>query len=179
VQTLTTVGYGNIFPAGIGAGVVSSAEAMMGVLGFAFSAGLLYGRFARPTARILFSARAVVAPYQGGTSLQIRAANLRDNALVDLEATVVMQTVEGTGSSHKRTCARLELERSRVYFLPLTWTIVHPIDAKSPLHGKTAEELETMAAEILVIIRGFDDMEKARDGDASRVRRKPTARSPS
>jgi len=157
VQTLTTVGYGVISPRSIGANVMSSAEAMMGVLGFAFSAGLLYGRFSRPTARILFSSRAIVAPYQGGTSLQIRVANLRDNALVDLEATVVLMTVEGTGAAAKRVYAKLELERSSIFFLPLTWTIVHPIDASSPLFGKSAEELAAWTAELLVIVRGFDD----------------------
>ncbi len=157
VQTLTTVGYGGISPRGVGVSVVSSAEAMMGVLGFAFSAGLLYGRFARPTARILFSSRALVAPYEGGTSLQIRVANQRDNALVDLEATVVLMTVEGGGAQARRVYAKLELERSSIFFLPLTWTIVHPIDKASPLFAKTAEALAAQAAEIMVILRGFDD----------------------
>jgi inward rectifier potassium channel len=157
VQTLTTVGYGLLAPRALGADAIAAAEAMLGVMGFALAAGLIYGRFARPTARILWSRRAIIAPYRGKKSLQIRVANQRSNALVDLEATVVLQTVEGSGASHKRTYALLELERSRVYFLPLTWTIVHPIDAKSPLSGKTAEELEQMGAEILVIIRGFDD----------------------
>jgi inward rectifier potassium channel len=157
VQTLTTVGYGSIAPRGIGANVVASVEAMMGVLGFAFSAGLLYGRFSRPNARILFSTNAIVAPYQGGTSLQFRVANQRANALVDIEATVVLMTVEGTGREARRVYARLELERPKVFFLPLTWTVVHPIDSNSPLSGKSAEELATEAAEIMVLFRGFDD----------------------
>jgi len=157
VQTLTTVGYGSIAPRGIGANVVASVEAMMGVLGFAFSAGLLYGRFSRPNARILFSTNAIVAPYQGGTSLQFRVANQRANALVDIEATVVLMTVEGTGREARRVYARLELERPKVFFLPLTWTVVHPIDSNSPLSGKSAEELAAEAAEIMVLFRGFDD----------------------
>jgi inward rectifier potassium channel len=157
VQTLTTVGYGSIAPRAIGSNVVASIEAMMGVLGFAFSAGLLYGRFSRPNARILFSTHAIVAPYQGGTSLQFRIANQRANALVDIEATVVLMTVEGTGREARRVYARLELERSTVFFLPLTWTIVHPIDAASPLSGKTPEQLSSGSAEIMVLLRGFDD----------------------
>ena len=157
IQTLTTVGYGAVAPRGTGAQVVSSVEAMMGVLGFAFSAGLLYGRFSRPVARLLFSRRALVAPYQEGSSLQIRVANMRRNAIVDLEATLVYMSVEGTGSAARRTYARLTLERSTVYFLPLTWTIVHPIDRDSPLWGKTEADLAAKAAEILVLIRGFDD----------------------
>ncbi len=157
VQTLTTVGYGTISPHGIGANVVASVEAMTGVLGLAFSAGLLYGRFSRPNARILFSSNAIIAPYQEATSLQIRIANQRNNALVDLEATLVLMTVEGSGDRARRAYAKLELERPNIYFLPLTWTIVHPITPGSPLHGATAAELEAKAAEIMVLIRGFDD----------------------
>jgi inward rectifier potassium channel len=135
--------------------VVASIEAMMGVLGFAFSAGLLYGRFSRPNARILFSTHAIVAPYQGGTSLQFRIANRRANALLDIEATVVLMTVEGTGREARRVYARLELERSTVFFLPLTWTIVHPIGAASPLSGKTPEQLSSGSAEIMVLLRSW------------------------
>jgi len=65
--------------------------------------------------------------------------------------------VEGSGEGHRRTYARLELERSIIFFLPLTWTIVHPIDEGSPLHGKTAQDLADLAVEIMVLIRGFDD----------------------
>jgi len=157
VQTLTTVGYGSISPRGVEVNVVASVEALGGVLALAFTAGLLYGRFSRPNARLRFSARAIVAPYQGGTSLQIRVANQRTNALVDIEATLLLMTVEGIGPSARRVYARMDLERSNVYFLPLTWTIVHPIDAASPLHGKPPELLAAQSAEIMVLIRAFDD----------------------
>jgi len=156
-QTLTTVGYGSMVPRAIGSNLIASVEALMGVMGFAFGAALVYGRFSRPTARILFSARALIAPYQGRTSLQIRVANQRSNAIVDLEATIVLMAVEGSVEGHRRTYARLELERSNIFFLPLTWTIVHPIDEGSPLHGKTAQDLADLAVEIMVLIRGFDD----------------------
>jgi inward rectifier potassium channel len=157
VQTLTTVGYGVVAPRGIGSNVIASAEAMIGVMGFAFGAGLLYGRFSRPTARILFSTRAIVAPYQGGTALMLRVANRRAGALIDLEASLLLMTVEGTGASARRTYALLALERQTVYFLPLTWTIVHPIDDASPLKGLGTEELEKKSAEVIVLVRGFDD----------------------
>jgi inward rectifier potassium channel len=157
VQTLTTVGYGSIVPRAVGSNVVASVEAMLGVTGFAFGAGLLYGRFSRPSAKILFSSHAIIAPYRGITSLQFRIANQRANALLDLEATVVFMSVEGEGENHRRSYTKLELERSLIFFLPLTWTIVHPIDEKSPLFGKIPEDLEAGAVEILVLIRGFDD----------------------
>ena len=157
VQTITTVGYGVIAPRSILDNAVAGLEAMMGVMGFAFGAALLYGRFSRPTARIQFSAHAVIAPYRGGSSLQIRVANPRSNALVDLEATLVLMLVEGEKSSQRRSYVKLALERSSIYFLPLTWTIVHPIIEGSPLFGKDPAELAATAAEILVLVRGFDD----------------------
>jgi inward rectifier potassium channel len=157
VQTLTTVGYGIIAPRSVAANVIASAEAMLGVMGFAFGAGLLYGRFSRPRARILFSTQAVVAPYQGKSSIQFRIANLRSSAITDLEATVVLMSVEGEGAEHRRSYAKLELERSKIFFLPLTWTIVHPLDESSPLFGVTQQVMDAKAMEILVLIRGFDD----------------------
>jgi inward rectifier potassium channel len=157
VQTLTTVGYGTISPRGIAANAIASLEAMMGVMGFAFAAGLLYGRFSRPSARILFSSKAVVSPFRDGMSLQFRIANRRSNAIVNLEATVLLMTVESEGGQQKRRYARLELERSTVYFLPLTWTIVHPLNESSPLFAATPERLAERSAELLVLVTGFDD----------------------
>ena len=157
VQTLTTVGYGAISPKGIATNAVASIEAMLGVMGFAFAAGLLYGRFSRPSARILFSDRAIIAPFGEGKSLQFRIANRRSNAIVNLEATVLLMTVEWVGGQQKRRYMRLELERPTVYFLPLTWTIVHPIDDASPLKGLSLEQLAERSAELLVLITGFDD----------------------
>ena len=157
VQTLTTVGYGTVAPHSMTANLVVSLEAIMGVLGLAFGAALLYARFSKPDTKILFSDYAIVAPYQEGTSLQFRIANQRANALVDLEATVVLMTVEGTGTAARRAYTTLELERSSILFLPLTWTIVHPIDANSPLAGFTSETLAARAAEVMVLIRCFDD----------------------
>jgi inward rectifier potassium channel len=156
VQTLTTVGYGGISPRGLAANIIASAEAMTGVMGFAFGAGLLYGRFSRPTARILFSRTAVVAPFQGRTALMIRAVNLRPNAIMDLSATMLLMTVEGEGERRRRYTP-LTLERPSVYFFPLTWTVVHPIDEASPLAGKTAEDLAALSAELMVLVKGFDD----------------------
>jgi inward rectifier potassium channel len=157
VQTITTVGYGTVAPHSLTSNIVVSLEAIMGVLGLAFSAALLYARFSRPDTKIVFSNNAIVAPYQEGTSLQFRIANQRTNALVDLEATVVLMTVEGTGAAARRAYTTLELERSSILFLPLTWTIVHPIDANSPFAGITSETLAARVAEVMVLIRCFDD----------------------
>ena len=121
------MGYGAIAPGNALVSAVAAVEALIGLMAFALATGLLFGRFSRPVARIAFSRRMVVAPYQGGTSLQFRVANRRSNNLMELEARVLMMTVEITDGAPHRKYAPLELERSSVQFLPLSWTIVHPI----------------------------------------------------
>lgn len=156
-HTLTTVGYGSISPKGTAANVVAAFEAMVGLMGFALATGLLYGRVSRPSARIGFSGKMVVAPYQDGTSLQFRIVNKRANNLMELDAKVMLMVVEGAPGNLKRDYTVLKLERPSIYFFPLTWTIVHPIDEHSPLYGKTTADLERLQAEILILIKGFDD----------------------
>jgi inward rectifier potassium channel len=157
VHTLTTVGYGNVYPEGTWANVVSSLEAAAGLMVFAIATGLLYGRFSRPTARIVYSKNAIIAPYQDGTSLQFRVTNARRNVLMNMEANVLLMTVENRDGELRRSFVDLPLERRGVYFFALTWTIVHPIDSDSPLFGKTREDLAKQSAELLILIQGFDD----------------------
>ena len=156
-QTLTTVGYGSISPHGAPANILSAVESMAGVMGFALATGLLFGRVSKPSARIGFSERMAMAPYQGGRALQFRIVNKRLNSLMDLEARMMLMTVEGGGAKSRRTYRILKLERTSVYFFPLTWTVVHPVDDESPLQGKTPAELERLQAEILILIKGYDD----------------------
>jgi inward rectifier potassium channel len=105
-HTLSTVGYGNIAPKANAANFLSAFEAMVGLMGFAVATGLLYGRFSRPSARIGFSPSMLVAPCRGGTSLRFRILNLRANLLMEVEAKVLLMTVEGlqTASSGSITC---------------------------------------------------------------------------
>ncbi len=157
VHTLTTVGYGNVYPDGPWANVVSAAEAATGLMVFAVATGLLYGRFSRPSARIVYSKKALIAPYQDGTALQFRVANARSNTLMNMEAKVLLMTVDSSNGELRRRFVELPLERPGIYFFALTWTIVHPIDDASPLFGKTAEDLRKLSAEILILLQGFDD----------------------
>ena len=156
-HTITTVGYGNISPNTVSANIVSSLEALLGLLATALGTGLLFGRFSRPSAKIAFSEHMLVAPFEEVTSLQFRIANLRPNVLMDLKADVILMTVEGPLEDQKRKYQPLRLERDSVYFLALTWTIVHPIEETSPLYGKTPQDLADTQAELLIIVRGFDD----------------------
>ncbi|MCU7501236.1 MAG: hypothetical protein HF309_18325 [Ignavibacteria bacterium] len=158
VQTISTVGYGNMAPMGISANIIVTFETLTGLLGFALVTGLLYGRFSRPTARILYSSKALISPYQDKTSLQFRIANQRSNALLEVEAKVMVAFVEKTNGSSKREYYNLALERSYIYFFPLSWTIVHPIDEESPFWNKTPEDLKNLETEILILIKGYDDI---------------------
>lgn len=156
-HTLSTVGYGNIVPRGMAASVLSAFEAWVGVLSFAVAAGLLYGRVSRPSARFGFSDQVLITPYQSGQSLQFRVVNRRANSLMDVEARVMLMTVETHGGQTSRKYKLLKLERDQVMFLALTWTVVHPIDADSPFWGKTHADLERLQAELLILIKAYDD----------------------
>jgi len=156
-HTLTTVGYGSIAPRTTWANVVAVIESMAGVLGFAVATGLLFGRVSRPSAKIGFSETMVVAPYQEGTSLQFRVANRRPNDLMEVQAQILLMTVEPGNGQQVRKYQQLKLERPSVLFLALTWTIVHPIDAESPLYGLSGEDLKQKQAEFLILLKAFDD----------------------
>jgi inward rectifier potassium channel len=156
-QTLTTVGFGVLAPQSSPANVLAALEAMVGLLGFAVATGVMFGRVSRPSARIGFSPRAMVAPYQDGTSFQFRMVNRRANTLIEPEATVMMMTVDRSDGSSRREFKLLRLEREKIMLFPLTWTVVHPIDSESPMSGKSAADLEALQTEFLVLIKAWDE----------------------
>ena len=156
VHTLATIGYGNITPNNMAANVVVSIEALIGLLGFSVVAGLVFARFARPLVKIVFSRTAIVAPYQQGRALMFRIVNQKSNEIVELRATVML-TRRKSGVDGERAYFPLKLERDRVVFFPASWTIVHPIDEKSPLNGVDEQTLRDSEAEILILLNGFDE----------------------
>jgi inward rectifier potassium channel len=158
VQTFATIGYGQLGPNGMAANLVVTVEALVGMMYQALATGLLFARFARAIASIQFSHLAVIAPYGEGLSLQFRIANLRRNEIIELEAQVLYSAMEpDRRGGTVRRYSQLPLERNKVVFFPLSWTIVHPIDAASPLAGKTREDLAKAHAEILVLLSGIDE----------------------
>ncbi len=159
VQTLTTVGYGSVYPAGVAANLVAGLEAAVGLMGFALATGLLFARFSRPSSKLVFSDTMVIAPAaDGATSLQFRIANQRSNVLMEVEARMMLSTVDRSPDGElRRNFRNLDLELPKVNFLALTWTVVHAITPESPLYGKTHQDLKGMQAELLILIKGFDD----------------------
>lgn len=156
-QTISTVGYGHISPQGFVTSILAAFESMLGLLAFALATGLLYGRFSRPTSKVSFSKKMVIAPYQNQTGLMCRLVNLRRNSLIDIEVQMFMTFNETIDGKLKRSFYPLELERSKISILSLNWTLVHPITEDSPMFEKTLDELKVAEVEIFVILRAFDD----------------------
>jgi inward rectifier potassium channel len=156
-QTFTTVGYGRINPDGYIAGGLASIEALTGLSSFALITGILYGRFSRPRAYLRFSKHALIAPYRDITGLMFRFVSYKENHnLTNVEVTVTFGITDA--ETKQFNFYRLPLERERVDSLPMNWTVVHPIDDDSPLHGFAEEDLRGTDAEVYVLVRGFDDV---------------------
>ncbi|MCR8556357.1 ion transporter [Mucilaginibacter sp. BJC16-A38] len=157
-QTMSTVGYGHISPKGMGTNSVAALESMMGLLAFALATGLLYGRFSRPSAQIVYSKNILVAPYMGtGRGIMFRLANLRRNMLIDLEIEIIFSYNETVDGKTTRRFYPLEVERSKVSVLTLNWTVVHPLDENSPMIDMSKEDMIKSEAGFAILLRAFDD----------------------
>lgn len=157
VQTFGTIGYGHISPEGAAANLLVTLESVTSLISVALATGLVFARFSRPTARIVFSRNALIAPYQGITALEFRVANARSSQIIELEAKLTASLWETVDGVRVRRFHVLRLERNRVVFFPLSWTVVHPIDENSPLYGMTEQELLAAEAEFLVLLTGIDE----------------------
>jgi inward rectifier potassium channel len=157
VQTFTTIGYGEISPAGLAPNLLVSVEALGSLLSVALATGLIFARFARPQARIRFSRHAVIAPYQGITAFEFRIVNTWDSEVVELSCQLTLARFETKEGERSRRFYPLALERSKVTFFPLTWTVVHPIDASSPLYGETPDSLKAAQAEFFILLSGVEE----------------------
>ena len=158
VQTLGTIGYGQLWPKTLYAHLLVTAEAFSSLALTAVATGLIFSRVSRPTARVLFSRRAVVAMRNGETTLMFRAGNVRMNQILEADVSVTLAqrgfTKEGI---EYRGFVDLKTVRSHSPLFGLTWTVMHAIDEASPLHGATRESLEAQLTEIVVVLSGVDD----------------------
>lgn len=156
-QTLTTVGYGHISPSGLQANIIASLESFIGILSFALVTGLLYGRFTRPRAYLLFSHNIIVAPHRSERALMVRLATYKNNHLTDMEAQLTISMYIYDNGQKVRRFFPLPLEISKINSMALSWTLVHPIDENSPLYQMSYEEIADANIEILCFLKGFDD----------------------
>lgn len=157
VQTIATIGYGAIYPKTTYAHVLVAVESLVGLLGVAMATGLMFARFSIPTARVLFSEVAVIAPHDGIPTLMFRTANQRQNQIVEAQVrmTLIRDEITQEGQPMRRL-HDLKLVRSRTPSFALTWTVLHPIEPDSPLYGATPESLIESRSEIIVTLLGLD-----------------------
>ncbi len=157
VQTFATIGYGTIHPVGIITNLLVTIESYYSMVVTALITGIIFARFARPIARIHFSRVAVIAPYRDINGFMFRLVNGRSNQLIEVGAKVMFtRFVEENGNIIRRFDL-LELERKNIAFFPLAWTIVHPINEKSPLYDLTPEDLKKSDAEFLILLTATDE----------------------
>jgi inward rectifier potassium channel len=158
VETLATVGYGDMHPRTIYAHVITTLEIFMGMSSIALATGVIFVRFSRPRARIIFSRYAIVRPLDGQPTLMVRAANARQNVIVEAEAKLRLMRRESTPEGYWLwRITDLELLRDRHPIFLLGWNIMHVIDETSPLHGETAESLAACNASLMIYVEGADE----------------------
>jgi len=157
VQTMATIGYGQLYPQTLYGNLVVTLEVLLGMSALALMTGVIFARFSRPTALVMFSAVATIAPYDGVPTLMFRAANQRRNQILEAQVSVAVLRDERTREGGQmRRFHDLSLARSRTPAFGLTWMVMHPINKESPLHGATPESLAAENAEIVVTLTGID-----------------------
>jgi len=180
VQTMATIGYGKLAPRTLYANVLVTVEVLIGVVGLAIATGLAFAKFSRPTARVLFSGRVVIAPHEGVPSLMFRMANARGNNIVEAQLHVVLAREETTREGEAmRRFHDLRLLRPQTALFTLSWTAIHPITDGSPLAGATPEDLERHEC-VRGSRRGCElavaDRRHRLDAEEERIRERPRPR---
>lgn len=158
VQTMATIGYGQLVPVTLISNILVSVEAFTGLIALALMTGLVFAKFSLPTARVRFSRYAVIGPRDGVNSLMIRMANMRANLIVEASIHVVLAREEVTVEGDKiRRLFDLQMTRNTSAMFTLSWTAVHQIVKGSPLFGETRESLAKSGAQLIVSITGLDE----------------------
>lgn len=158
VQTLGSIGYGELHPVGLYANLLVTAESLCGLLFVAITTGLAFARFARSNARIRFSESAVVFTYNGEPTLCFRLANERGNSIREARLRAFLTLDEISREGHRlRRLKPLVLQRDQGVAFLLVWTALHRIDDASPLHGLSPADLRSLNAEVVVAFSGVDE----------------------
>lgn len=158
VQTMASIGYGAMYPRTRYANALVVIEALVGLMGLAMGTGLMFARFSRPTARVIFSRVAVIASYDGVPTLMFRAANQRRNQILEAQMRVRLTRDEVSSEGQfMRRVYDLKLVRSQNPSFTLSWTAMHPIDEHSPLYGSTPESLALAETVLVITLSGLDE----------------------
>ncbi|WP_144864119.1 ion channel [Hyella patelloides] len=158
VQTLTSIGYGAMYPTTAYADILVTTEALVGIVGIALMTGLAFTKFSQPTAKVIFSQVATISDYNGVPTLALRTANQRRNQIIEAEVRVYLMrdevSIEG---EYMRRFYLLKLLRNQTPRFTLSWTVMHPIDENSPLWQATSESLVKTRAMLVVSLNGIDE----------------------
>jgi inward rectifier potassium channel len=158
IETLATVGYGDMHPQTNYGHLVATVEIFTGMSFLAVMTGLIFSRFSRPRARFVFAEHPVIGLHQGQPTLMIRVANARNNTISQATARLWLFLLEKTSEgSQLRRYYELDLERQEHPMFTLSWTVFHVIDESSPLFGLEAGDLAASDAALALNVSGVDD----------------------
>jgi inward rectifier potassium channel len=157
IETISTVGYGDLHPQTHYGHVVASLEMFTGLFYAGVLTGLIFARFARPRARVLFAGKLVVAQHEGSLTLMIRMANERQNTISNASAKLWLIRAADADGQYFRSITELPLLRRESPVFMLSWTIFHRIDETSPLSALAPDDYARLNASFVVIIDGFDE----------------------
>ena len=157
IETLSTAGYGDMHPQTHYGHFIAAVELFTGIFSMSLMTGLIFARFSRPSARLLFADNPVISDHEGEQTLMIRLANERHNIISNATARLWLfkNIVSKEGQSFRRFY-ELPLLRNESPALALSWTLFHRIDAGSPLYGLTADDLEAIEVSLIVVVSGYD-----------------------
>ncbi len=159
IQTIATIGYGQMYPGTFYCNVLVTLETMTGLVFVALATGITFARISRPTARVMFARVAVISPYNGVPTLHIRLANERLSQILEADVAVSLLRYERTaeGATMRRFYG-LNLLRAHTPVFALSFTIMHPIDERSPLFGMSSADLVGDRSELLVTVTGLEEL---------------------
>jgi inward rectifier potassium channel len=157
IETLSTAGYGDMHPQTHYGHLIATVELFTGIFSMSLMTGLIFARFSRPSARLLFAENPVISAHEGQPTLMIRIANERHNIIGNANARVwAFKSIVTKEGRTLRRFYELPLERNDIPGLALSWTLYHTLDEESPLYGLSAEELEASSVSLIVVVTGYD-----------------------
>jgi inward rectifier potassium channel len=157
IETLSTAGYGDMHPQTHYGHFIATVELFTGIFSMSVMTGLVFARFSRPNARLLFANNPVISDHEGVPTLMVRFANERHNIIGNATARVWMFKSVVTAEGHPiRRFDELQLLRNESPALALSWTLFHVLDENSPLHGLTAEDFDAADISLAVVVSGYD-----------------------
>ena len=157
IETLSTAGYGDMHPQTHYGHFIATVELFTGIFSMSLMTGLIFARFARPNARLLFAENPVVSNYEGKPTLMVRFVNERHNIIGNANAKLwLLRNVVSQEGQTQRRFYELPLLRNEHPALALSWTLYHVLDEKSPLYGLDADAISAIKASLVVVVTGYD-----------------------